>query len=245
MLVTIYPKIALEKCMDGKIDWWKVTTRVRVRCDLHPYGRIHIPVGFISDFASVPRPLWGIIPPHGRTSSACVVHDYLYEAKPLKATRAEVDLFWKSLLKQSNIPRWQVNAMYYYVKLLGWYNWYNVNSKVMNFFLPVITFFKSKKWILPVITYTLTLTTGLWLGVFISKMELQKAEQLAVAAALREQSLIDSLNYHAQLAQHANTISQKDETILSLRQEIRSDSIAHLSELQAVRAINAHLKSKR
>lgn len=121
--LTIYPKIPVEKCFDGKVDWWKVTTRVKVRCDLSPYGRIFIPAGFISDFASVPRLFWGIIPPHGRTASACIVHDYLYEAKPIKATRRQVDLYWKSLLQQCNIPRWQVNVMYAYVRLLGWYTW--------------------------------------------------------------------------------------------------------------------------
>lgn len=104
---------------------------------------------------------------------------------------------------------------------------------------------KFKKWILPVFTYALTLCTGIIIGALVSKMQIHRAQQLDVAAALREQSLLDSLQNATQLAQTANIISQKDETILHLRQQLRSDSIAHLSELEAIRAINAHLKSKR
>lgn len=38
-----------------------------------------IPEGFRTDFASVPRAFWGIIPPIGRYSKACVVHDWLID----------------------------------------------------------------------------------------------------------------------------------------------------------------------
>ncbi|MCP1384461.1 DUF1353 domain-containing protein [Runella salmonicolor] len=121
--ITTYPNILLKKCADGKADWWEVTVRVKVRCELSPMGRIFIPDGFVSDFASTPRAFWWLVPPHGRTANACIVHDYLYEKKPLKASRKEVDLFWRELLKQCNVPAWQVWIMYKYVRLLGGFNW--------------------------------------------------------------------------------------------------------------------------
>ncbi|MCJ2121802.1 DUF1353 domain-containing protein [Methylobacterium sp. J-077] len=34
--------------------------------------------GFVTDLASVPRPLWSIFPPTGRYAYAAIVHDYLY-----------------------------------------------------------------------------------------------------------------------------------------------------------------------
>jgi|SRR6185436_3141172 len=39
---------------------------------------IHVPAGFITDFASVPRFLWWLLPPNGRYGKAAVIHDYLY-----------------------------------------------------------------------------------------------------------------------------------------------------------------------
>ena len=61
----------------------------------------------------------------------------------------------------------------------------------------------------------------------------------------QHQALIDSLHFSAKLAQKDQQILQKDEEILLLSQRIRSDSIAHLSELEAMRAINAAIKRKR
>lgn len=121
--LTTYPDIQVQKCFEGKPDWWKVTVRAKVRCELHAYGRIFIPAGYVSDFASVPQVLWWLIPPHGRTAPACIVHDYLYEHKPVNATRKQVDVFWLRLLKQSGVPTWQVWTMYIYVRALGWYTW--------------------------------------------------------------------------------------------------------------------------
>jgi hypothetical protein len=40
---------------------------------------IDVPAGFITDFASVPRPFWWIIPRWGSYGNAAVVHDYLYQ----------------------------------------------------------------------------------------------------------------------------------------------------------------------
>lgn len=39
---------------------------------------IRVPVGFVTDFASIPRLFWSIIPPHGSYAKAAMVHDYLY-----------------------------------------------------------------------------------------------------------------------------------------------------------------------
>lgn len=59
------------------------------------------------------------------------------------------------------------------------------------------------------------------------------------------QALLDSLHYAAKIAQKDQKILQKDEEILLLYQRLRSDSIAHLTELQAMRAVNAAIKRNR
>lgn len=38
---------------------------------------VHIPSGFITDFASTPRILWSLLPPWGKYGKATIVHDYL------------------------------------------------------------------------------------------------------------------------------------------------------------------------
>lgn len=101
------------------------------------------------------------------------------------------------------------------------------------------------KWILPTLTYLLTLGTGIWLGIVIQKRQIRRYEQLAEQAANREQNLLDSLHFASSIASKDFTIALQDETILNLRQQIRSDSIAHLTELQAIRAINQYLKFKK
>lgn len=52
--------------------------------------RIIIPAGFVTDFASVPRFFWRLIPPTGRYTRAAVVHDFLYRT-PRLCTRAQAD----------------------------------------------------------------------------------------------------------------------------------------------------------
>lgn len=41
-------------------------------------GEIRVPVGFKTDFASIPRGLWNIFPPTGAYGKAAVIHDFLY-----------------------------------------------------------------------------------------------------------------------------------------------------------------------
>lgn len=38
---------------------------------------ISVPVGFVTDGASVPRPLWWLLPAWGRYSRAALIHDFL------------------------------------------------------------------------------------------------------------------------------------------------------------------------
>ena len=47
--------------------------------DIYPNIIINIPVGYRTDFASIPRVFWSILPPVGRYSKAAVVHDYLID----------------------------------------------------------------------------------------------------------------------------------------------------------------------
>lgn len=41
-------------------------------------GKISVPEDFVTDFASIPRGLWNLLPPTGYYGKAAVLHDYLY-----------------------------------------------------------------------------------------------------------------------------------------------------------------------
>lgn len=123
MNLTQYPNILLLKPLATKNDWWQVAVPVRVKCDLHPYGRFIIPAGFYSDFASAPQCFWWLIPPHGLSAMACVVHDYMYEHRKFNYSRLEADVFWYNLMVQSGVPRWQRRLMFAYVRVFGGITW--------------------------------------------------------------------------------------------------------------------------
>jgi hypothetical protein len=61
-------------------DWrrWRVVTPLQYEVGFLGSGRlIIVPPGFETDGASVPRPLWSLLPAWGRYSRAAVVHDRL------------------------------------------------------------------------------------------------------------------------------------------------------------------------
>jgi hypothetical protein len=103
--------------------WSKEKQKIifEVREDLHFHlsdgTTITIPVGFETDFASVPRWLWSVIPPIGKYIIAAVVHDYLYDNRI--GTRKEADKIFLDLMLQYGVHRWGAHCMYWGVRLGG------------------------------------------------------------------------------------------------------------------------------
>jgi len=61
-------------------DWrrWRLELVLSYEVGALGSGRVvAVPVGFVTDGASVPRPLWWLLPAWGRYSRAAVVHDFL------------------------------------------------------------------------------------------------------------------------------------------------------------------------
>ena len=77
---------------------WKVTADFYYDTDIKLRGfgtlgyrnRIMVPAGFITDFASIPKILWNVLPPTGGYGKAAVIHDWLYRTKGI-ATRKQAD----------------------------------------------------------------------------------------------------------------------------------------------------------
>lgn len=75
---------------------------------------IIVPVGYITDFASVPRLFWTFgIDPFGKPARAAIIHDWLYSTaggnKVPPYTKAEADrIFYEAMgvLKVNGFKRW-------------------------------------------------------------------------------------------------------------------------------------------
>lgn len=92
-----------------------------------PLGEIvEIPDGFVTDFASVPRFFWRVIPPWGDYSPAAVIHDYLYASGKIddrKIKRSEADDTFYAVMKQLGVSRWKSWLMHKAVRVGGWIGW--------------------------------------------------------------------------------------------------------------------------
>ncbi len=78
---------------------------------------ITVPPGFITDFASIPRMFWKILPKWGKYGNAAVIHDYLYATK--EKSRKKSDKIFLEGMMVLNVPAWKRYAMYYAVRLGG------------------------------------------------------------------------------------------------------------------------------
>jgi hypothetical protein len=82
---------------------------------------IKIPAGWVTDFASVPRFFWRVLPPMGRYSLAAIAHDYLYWSGMVP--KDEADNIFLELMKHLGVSAWKRNTMYQAVKLFGKSAW--------------------------------------------------------------------------------------------------------------------------
>ena len=93
---------------------------------------VHAPIGFVTDFGSIPRLLWWVrgLNPTGKLRRAYVIHDKLYQAPVIRTatsartcTREEAD---QVLLEASEVlgANWiQRRMIYRGVRMGGWVAW--------------------------------------------------------------------------------------------------------------------------
>lgn len=90
-------------------------------------GRVFFaPRGFITDFASIPRILHGLISPNGLSRKAAVIHDWLYCSQTV--TRKQADDLFLEALEVCGVNLLQRYTMYAAVRSAGWIYW-NRRSK--------------------------------------------------------------------------------------------------------------------
>jgi len=101
-------------------DWMLVET---VEYSIGNSGvTIIVPKGFVTDFASIPQPLWSFgLSPYGRFSKAAIVHDYLYWKQD--CTREQADNLLLIAMKESGVSRSQQSEIYVGVRAGGETAW--------------------------------------------------------------------------------------------------------------------------
>jgi hypothetical protein len=85
------------------------------------YKSVTAPVGFVTDFASIPRIFWSLLKPDGLYAYAAVVHDYLYwtQDQPKEAA----DDILKFGMEEFGVSDWVVRAVYEAVHHFGKSSW--------------------------------------------------------------------------------------------------------------------------
>lgn len=87
-----------------------------------------IPVGFVTDGASVPRLFWRVLgaPVEARTIGAFVRHDYSYTTAAVKRKKADAALY--DDLRAAGMSRTRAFTYWLGVRLFGWLH-YNDTTK--------------------------------------------------------------------------------------------------------------------
>ncbi|MBI4588221.1 MAG: DUF1353 domain-containing protein [Candidatus Rokubacteria bacterium] len=83
---------------------------------------IDVAIGFQTDFATIPRPFWVILPKWGRYGNASVIHDWLYWAQT--CPRREADAIFLEAMGVLGVAPPVKHAMYWAVRLFGGLAWY-------------------------------------------------------------------------------------------------------------------------
>lgn len=88
--------------------------------------RIVVPAGFITDLASIPRALRGVLEQNGRSRKAAVLHDWLYSSQRIgtrRITRAQADAVFRQALEAEHVG-WVARSLYWSgVRVGGWLPW--------------------------------------------------------------------------------------------------------------------------
>lgn len=73
-------------------------------------GKLAVPMGFVTDLASIPRALWWWQSPHEGTLAPAILHDYLYWEQ--SCTKDQADAIMYLAMMQVGMGRWSIERVY-------------------------------------------------------------------------------------------------------------------------------------
>ena len=107
-------KLLVKDLMNGKFELFS-DYMYRTREYL-----IKVPKGFVTDYASIPKLLRGIVLLYGKHSGASVVHDWLYSSNcNLGLSREKSDKIFLEILKEEKVSFLLRILMYFAVRKFG------------------------------------------------------------------------------------------------------------------------------
>jgi hypothetical protein len=117
-------ELMLSPVGDGKS--FIVRTSFSFYCSDRPSELISVPVGFVSDGASVPQIFQSVIPRWGKYGKAAILHDFLYRNKVYSRNRC--DEIMLDAMRVLGVPIWQEVIIYRSLRTFGWGGWYGLKS---------------------------------------------------------------------------------------------------------------------
>ena len=78
-----------------------------------------VPLGFVTDGASIPRIYRWRFSPLGQWVRAATIHDWIYRTPDVAISRHDADKIFFAAMKQDSVSRWTRNVMYRAVQLFG------------------------------------------------------------------------------------------------------------------------------
>lgn len=112
-------------CKQIEDDLWELTAPLTY--DAGRFGVFTVPVGFRTDFASVPRAPIAWLYCGGQGEAAAVVHDYLYKVGGVSKDTADRTFYMA--LRDMGIHPLKAGIMYQAVKIGGWGMWKKYRSE--------------------------------------------------------------------------------------------------------------------
>jgi hypothetical protein len=91
------------------------------------FAAVRVPIGFVTDFASIPRIFWSILPPDGKYTYPAILHDYLYWTQT--TSRDVADNILKFGMEDFSVGTATSMAIYNAVRAFGGSAW-NGNAKL-------------------------------------------------------------------------------------------------------------------
>ena len=80
-----------------------------------------VPKGFVTDFASIPRPLWSLLPKWARYGNAAVVHDYNYWVQ--EHDRKAADSAMVEGMRDLGVGALTRGTIYFFLRVFGGWAW--------------------------------------------------------------------------------------------------------------------------
>ena len=93
---------------------------------------IRVPAGFVTDFTSIPRGLWNLLPPTGPYGKAAVIHDWLYQHRwtgLILCDRALADATLNEGMVVLGVSRLARYAIYAGIRVGGGLTWRKYRKK--------------------------------------------------------------------------------------------------------------------